>query len=113
MGTILEALLTIIANLGGYALAVLVVVHSIRRSGSGRGLPDAATALFVLWVLTLSFYVATEFYMDDRWSNPHNVPPWAESTNGIAENIQSEVVQIWIAALVFKYLRWPGSPESK
>lgn len=115
MSDVLQAVLTAAANVAGYGLAFWVVVHAVRRSGQSWavGFPAAATALFFLWVITLAFYVGTEFYMDAHWQNPHNVPPTVEATNGIAENIQSEVIQIWLAALCFKYLRWPGSPESQ
>lgn len=115
MSDLVQALLTIVGNVAGYTLAFLIVIHVVRASGGSWtvGFPAAATALFILWVLCLSFYIGTEFYMDAEWKNPHNIPPWAESTNGAAENIQSEVIQVWLAALVFKYLRWPGSPESE
>jgi hypothetical protein len=110
-----QILLTILGNVAGYALAFLVVVFAIRSHGGSwvAGFPAAASALFILWFLTMSWYVGTMFYIDDHWSSMDSVPPWAESTSGAAENIQSEVIQVWLAALVFKYLRWPGSPESE
>jgi hypothetical protein len=98
----LQALLTIVGNIGGYALAFVVVTYGMRRSGKrsyAAGFPAAATALFFLWVATLTWYVWTELLQ--------------QSSNGIAENIQSEVIQVWLAALIFKHLNWPGSPESK
>jgi len=110
----LEAALTVVGNIGGYALAALVVIVVVRRSGSRdwiAGFPKAASALFVLWCITLAWYVVTEYWLGDYTVNRH--PDWLESSNGIAENIQSEVFQVWLAALVFKYLRWPGSPESE
>lgn len=114
MSTLIEALLTIIANVGGYALAAIVVVHSARRARARAerwGFGDAGLALFVLWVLTMIWYVATVFWSD---SYPeHSIPPWLESSEGAAENIQSEVFQVWLASLVFKHARWPGSPESQ
>jgi hypothetical protein len=65
----------------------------------------------VALALTLALYVESEYWLAQK--SPHNPPTWLEATNGVLENIQSEVIQIWLAALVFKYLRWPGSPESE
>lgn len=114
MDEVLQALLTWAANVAGYALAFLVVVHAARRSRGGSwvaAFPAAAFALFVLWTVTLGWYVGSMYWVD---SYPeHSVPPWLEASSGVAENIQSEVIQVWLAALVFKYLRWQGSPESK
>jgi hypothetical protein len=110
-----ESVLTFLGNLGGYALAFLVVVHATRRQGEGyvKGFPAAATALFILWSLTMAAYVGTEYLIERSYQHEDSVPLWLDSSNGISENIQSEVIQIWIAALIFKYLRWPGSPESQ
>jgi hypothetical protein len=114
MSVVLQAVLTWVSNVGGYALAILVVIHSARRSREGKWVvffPAAAFALFVLWMITMAWYVASIFWVDTY--PEHSVPPWLEASSGIAENIQSEVIQVWLAALLFKYLRWPGSPESK
>jgi|SRR3954452_22593718 hypothetical protein len=111
----LQALLTIVGNIGGYALAFVVVTYGMRRSGKrsyAAGFPAAATALFFLWVATLTWYVWTEL-LQQGYRHMENIPLWLQSSNGIAENIQSEVIQVWLAALIFKHLNWPGSPESK
>lgn len=107
-----EAVVTALANIVGYAAAVLIVVHFVRRAGGSFvvGFPQAAFALFVLWCAALGFYVGTEYWIA---SEGERAPAWMESTNGIAENVQSEILQIWIAAFLFSKLRWPGSPESK
>jgi hypothetical protein len=113
MTPVIEAILTFLANVGGYALAAFVVIHFIRKAGSGwRGLPDAAVALFLLWMLTMAVYVGLEFWVD-TYGSVNRVPPWLDASDGIAENIQSEVFQVWLASMVFKWLKWPGSPESK
>jgi hypothetical protein len=108
-----EAVLTTLGNLIGFTGIVLLTVWVLRRPPGDRtaGIGRAAWALWWLWALTLSLYVASEFWLAEE--PPHNPPTWLDATNGILENLQSEVIQIWIAALVFKYLRWPGSPESK
>jgi hypothetical protein len=121
MKEVFEALLTALANIGGYALAALVVVHYLRRHGSFvAGFPAAATALFVLWALIVFWYIGTEYWLDqypqtiERGARAFSQPPtWLDASNGIAENQQSEVFQVWLAALVFKYLKWPGTPESQ
>jgi hypothetical protein len=109
----IDAILTTLVNLLGFTGIVVLTVWVFSKSPRDRtaGIGHAAWALWWLWALTLSLYVASEFWLSEK--PPHNPPPWLEATNGILENIQSEVVQIWVAALVFKYLRWPGSPESK
>lgn len=111
----LQFFLTVVGNVGGYALAFLVITYGMRRSGNRNyavGFPAAATALFVLWVASLTWYVGTELLAQD-YRHIENVPLWLQASNGIAENIQSEIIQVWLAALVFKHLRWPGSPESQ
>lgn len=108
-----EAILTSLGNLLGFSGIVVLVVWTLRKPPGDRiaGIGRAAWALWWLWALTLSLYVASEYWLAEE--PPHNPPTWLEATNGILENLQSEVVQIWVAALIFKYLRWPGSPESK
>jgi len=108
-----EAILTTLSNLLGFSGIVILTVWVLHKKPGDRivGIGQAAWALWWLWALTLSFYVASEYWLAQE--PPHNPPTWLEATNGILENIQSEVVQIWVAALIFKYLRWPGSPESK
>lgn len=114
--TLPEILLTTAANVGGYALAFMVIVHGARKAREAGALSewhlgDAALALFSLWVMAMFWYVVTVYWLD---SYPvHSQPPWLEATSGAAENIQSEIIQVWLAALVFKWTRWPGSPESK
>lgn len=109
----LEAFLTVLANIGGYAFACVVIVHAVRMAEGNFvvGFPKAATALFVLWVMVLAWYVGSMYWLG---TYPHAEPPdWLESSSGIAENNQSEILQVWLASLIFKYLPWPGSPESK
>jgi len=108
-----EAVLTTLGNLVGFTGIMLLVVWMFRQAPGDRaaGIGHAAWALWWLWALTLSLYVASEYWLAQE--SAHNPPTWLDATNGILENIQSEVIQIWIAALIFKYLRWPGSPESK
>lgn len=109
----LEAIFTTLANLIGFSGIVLLIVWVFRLPSADRaaGIGFAAWALWWLWCITLALYVGTEYWLATE--SPHNPPTWLEATNGILENLQSEVVQIWIAALVFKHLRWPDSPESK
>lgn len=109
----LEAVLTTLGNLLGFTGIVFLIVWMFRLTPEARSgkLAQAAWALWFMWCITLALYVASEYWLAER--SPHNPPTWLEATNGILENLQSEVVQIWIAALVFKHLRWPGSPESK
>lgn len=109
----LEAVLTILGNLIGFTGIVLLFVWIFRQPDRDRvaKIGQAAWALWWLWAVTLAFYVISEYMLAEK--SPHNPPTWLESTNGILENLQSEVIQIWIAALIFKHLRWPGSPESK
>lgn len=113
-GPVEESILTILGNIGGYALAVLVVVHFLRKTPGEDFVtvfPKAAAALFVLWVSVTTWYVASEAWVSSFPA--HRAPDWLESSNGISENNQSEIFQIWLAAVVFKWLKWPGSPESK
>jgi predicted acyltransferase len=114
MNNVIEVLLTAAANIVGYALAAVIVVGSARRARRKAvqwGFGDAALALFVFFSLVMVWYVVTEYWLGTK--SPHDPPGWLEATNGAAENIQSEIFQVWLAALVFKHLRWPGSPESK
>lgn len=115
MSDVAQALLSAIGNIAGYAAAALVVIHGIRKNNRNfvGGFPAAATALFFLWAAVLCWYVGTEFIIEQNYRHEDNVPLWLDSSNGIAENNQSEIFQVWLAALVFKYLRWPGSPESE
>lgn len=108
-----EAIFTSLGNLVGFSGIVLLVVWMLRKPPGDliAGIGRAAWALWWLWALTLSFYVASEYWLSEE--SAHNPPTWLEATNGILENLQSEIVQIWLAALIFKYLRWPGTPESK
>jgi hypothetical protein len=113
MSETLQAALTAAGNFAGYVALFLVTVAALtyaQRRGLTAG-RAAAAALILDFELVLVWYVATMFWLD---SYPHaDQPPWLESTSGIAENIQSEIIQIWIAALVFKWLLWKGAPESK
>lgn len=112
MSNVIEVLLTSAGNVFGYVLASLAVVYSLRRKRTQKwSFGDASVALFVLFAFTMVWYVATEYWLGTK--PPHDPPAWLESTNGVAENIQSEIFQVWLASLVFKHLRWPGSPESK
>ncbi len=43
----------------------------------------------------------------------HQVPWLAEWYRGTFENLESELHQIWVAAAVFQFFRWKGTPESK
>lgn len=98
----------------GYALAAVVVMRSAqkaRRLAMEWEFGDAALALFVFFALVMVWYVITEYWLGTK--PPHDPPAWLESSNGVAENIQSEIFQVWLAAMYFKHLRWPGSPESK
>lgn len=115
MNAATQALLTASANIAGYAAAALVVIHGIRKNDNkvAIGFPAAATALFFLWAAVLCWYVGTECLIDINYAHEDSVPVWLDSSNGIAENNQSEIFQVWLAALVFKWLRWPGTPESK
>ncbi len=108
-----EGIVTTIVNLFGFTGIVVLIVWLFRLTPTERvGIAArAAWALWWLWCVTLSIYVGTEFMLSEE--SPHNPPTAIEATNEIFENLQSEVVQVWVAALVFKYLRWPGSPESK
>jgi hypothetical protein len=109
----LEAVVTTLGNLIGITGIVLLFVWAFRQPPGARvaGLGKAAWALWMMWGVTLALYVGSEYWLSEE--SAHNPPTWLSATNGILENIQSEVVQIWIASLVFKYLPWPGSPESK
>lgn len=113
MSDVLEAALVSAGNFLGY-LALFVVTVWVVTLAQRRGWTlarGAAVALVLDFALVLFWYVATMYWLD---SYPHqNQPPWLESTSGIAENIQSEIIQIWIAALVFKHLLWRGTPESQ
>jgi hypothetical protein len=113
MSQTVEAVLTTLGNLFGFTGIVFLTVWLLRKPPGDRlaGIGRAAWALWWLWALTLALYVASEYLLAQK--SPHNPPTWLEATNGVLENIQSEVIQIWLAALVFKYLRWPGSPESE
>lgn len=113
MSQIVEAILTTLGNLFGFTGIVFLTVWLLRKPPGDRlaGIGRAAWALWWLWALTLALYVESEYWLAQK--SPHNPPTWLEATNGVLENIQSEVIQIWLAALVFKYLRWPGSPESE
>lgn len=113
MSQTVEAVLTTLGNLFGFTGIVFLTVWLLRKPPGDRlaGIGRAAWALWWLWALTLALYVVSEYWLAQK--SPHNPPTWLETTNGVLENIQSEVIQIWLAALVFKYLRWPGSPESE
>jgi hypothetical protein len=113
MSQTVEAVLTTLGNLFGFTGIVFLTVWLLRKPPGDRlaGIGRAAWALWWLWALTLALYVASEYWLAQK--SPHNPPTWLEATNGVLENIQSEVIQIWLAAVVFKYLRWPGSPESE
>jgi hypothetical protein len=115
MDAVPQAILSAILNLGGYAAAALVVIHAIRKNGHrfDSGFPAAALALFFLWAVVLCWYVGTELIIAQNYAHEDSVPLWLDSSNGIAETNQSENFQVWLASLTFKYLRWPGSPESK
>lgn len=109
----LQVAVTSLANIGGYTtlfVVIVALVAALDRRSVGR-IPAAALALFGAWIITTCWYVATEYWVGSYTVN--TTPEWLEATNGIAENIQSEVIQIWIAALVFAHLLWPGSPDSK
>jgi hypothetical protein len=108
-----EVLLTSVLNVVGYTAVFLTTVWLLaefERHQIGP-VPAAALALFSIWVLITVWYVATVYWLDGY--SQHGQPPWLVATSGMAENIQSEVIQVWAAALVFKHLLWPGSPESQ
>lgn len=105
-------LLTIIGNYAGYALAGLVLIWLFKRGNpSVARIGTAVWMLATFWLAILSWYVVSEFWLGTYTINTE--PDWLASSNGIAENNHSEVFQIWLATLVYKWLRAPGSPESK
>lgn len=123
MNTILEAALTSVGLVGGYMIAAIVVVMlTPRQERLTDRIASAAVALGVLFALCVVVFVGSEFWLDslpeavERIGGPFSYqanPTWLDAVNKASENMLSEVFQIWLAALVFKHLRWPGSPESK
>jgi amino acid transporter len=107
-----EVLVTSAGNVAGYALAAVVLIWLFRKGNPTVGrIGTAAWVLFLLWITSLVWYVATEYWLGSWTIN--TAPEWLEASNGIAENNTSEVWQVWLAMLIFKHLREPGSPESK
>lgn len=114
MDEIVQALLTFLANVGGYGVAVIALLYVFRGGNpTVARIGTALWALFALWAICVGWYIGTEFWIDANYQTEDAVPPWLDSSNGIAENNQSEVWQVWLATLIFKHLRAPGSPESK
>lgn len=79
------------------------------------------TAVWVLGALFLAVWAgqAVLCYFD-TWeeANDHQQPfewssYWLNFWIRTAENWQSEILQIMVAAWVFKHFLWTGSPESK
>jgi hypothetical protein len=108
-----EAALTALANFAGYLALFAVIIYALRalnRRKVGR-VPAAALALVVAFGCVMAWYVGTVFWLDTY--PVHDQPPWLEATSGVAENVESEIIQVWLAALLFAHLLWPGSPESK
>lgn len=113
MSNTLEAALVAAANFAGYLTLFALIVYALRALDRRKvgPFPSAGLALVIGFGCAMAWYVATVYWLD---SYPHaDQPPWLEATSGVAENIQSEVIQVWIAALLFAHLLWPGSPESK
>jgi hypothetical protein len=72
---------------------------------------SAAIFLFGLWVILLVGHYGFTYWVDTY--PPHHAPTTVEWMEAVLENLQSEVWQVWLAALVFKWFRWYGTPESK
>jgi hypothetical protein len=71
----------------------------------------AAVILFVGWLILLAAHYGTVYWVDSY--EPHQAPSYVEWFEGVMENLQSEIWQIWLAAIIFKHFRWIGTPESK
>ena len=114
MSNLLEAALTIVGLVGGYMLAAVVVVAVTPKQ---ERLPDrlaaAAIELTLLFILCVAAFVATEYWIDAKFDRDEDVWGWLSAWHAAAENMLSEVWQIWVAALYFKHRPWPGSPESE
>lgn len=115
MSETMQAVMTAAANIIGYLLLVAVTVYglvAVRRRFGWRRFPYYAAAALVLdFAVIFSWYVGTVYWLD---SYPHaDQPPWLDATSGAAENLQSEVWQVWMTSLVFTWLEWRRSPESK
>lgn len=112
MSDVLQAILTSAGNILGYASAVFVMVVIFRgRNPTVSQIGTAFWALFLLWAIVLSWSVASGFWLNTF--PEHSPPDWLDASNNIAWNMQSEVWQVWLATLFFKWLRAPGSPDSK
>jgi hypothetical protein len=112
MSTIVQAILTTIGNYAGYAVASLLLIAIFRtRNPTVAQIGTALWVLGILWFMVVGWFVASEFWIDTF--PPHQAPTWLEASNSVAENNQSEVFQVWLATMLYKYCRAPGSPESK
>jgi 4-amino-4-deoxy-L-arabinose transferase-like glycosyltransferase len=118
---LLEAVLTAVCLTAGYMLAAVVVLAVTPKQ---ERLPDrlasAAVALTLLFAACVAFYVWTEYRLDvypefiiEHGEATSGAPTWLRAANGAAENMLSEVFQVWMAAYYFKHRPWPGSPESE
>lgn len=116
-----EAVLTCLGLIGGYMLAaVVVLVITPKQEKLSDRLASAALALTLLFALTVVAFVWTEYRLDEypefiieHGEATSGSPTWLRAWNGAAENMLSEVFQVWMAALYFKHRPWPGSPESE
>jgi hypothetical protein len=110
----LDAVLLAAANVVGYLALFVLSVYLLRlmqRDGRVGPFKAAALGLVIDYAVVTLWYALTMYALD---SYPHGQEPvWLDASSGIAENIQSEVIQVWLASLFFANLRWPGSPESK
>jgi hypothetical protein len=121
MSELLEAILTTVGIFGGYILAAIVVlVVTPKQERLPERLASAAIALTALFLICTAVFVASEYWLDS-WPEyaiegqlvQSERPTWLDAVNAAAENMLSEVFQIWLAAMYFKHRRWPGSPEDK
>jgi uncharacterized membrane protein YbhN (UPF0104 family) len=116
-----EAILTFLGLTGGYMLAAVVVLAITPKQDR---LPDrlasASIALTLLFALCVVAFVWTEYRLDqypefiiENGKAMSSEPTWLRAWNGAAENMLSEIFQVWMAAFYFKHRPWPGSPESE
>jgi hypothetical protein len=124
MSLALEAIVTGLSLFGGYLLAaVVVLLVTPKQERLPERIASAAIALTILFALCVVSFIASEVVQDQFpqsqikevvpgfFESESGIPLWVDSWNKIAENMVSEVWQIWLAALYFKHRRWPGSPE--